>query len=224
MPAVELLGLGRHGEPTDKERQPFQLIPGQVREVKDVTVDVDPNEERGDLEALDGAWRRERALDGGNRMGPAGRTDLDAAGAEIDTRRLPFAAAGVANPQGARHPRTRGSTPVAGVSRHLDLSGGPLRLGGLQGPHTGISTARGIPEASGSIRRNIRSLPRRCERQKVEISVAFEWARYARDGGRPVSFLPLDKKGRGPLPASLAGAVVIGDLLRYARRALTPGM
>src|SRR5881628_4054309 len=87
MPAVELLGLGRHGEPTDKERQPFQLIPGQVREVKDVTVDVDPNEERGDLEALDGAWRRERELDGGNRMGPAGRTDLDAAGAEIDTRR-----------------------------------------------------------------------------------------------------------------------------------------
>src|SRR5881409_1882486 len=61
MPAVELLGLGRHGEPTDKERQPFQLIPGQVREVKDVTVDVDPNEERGDLEALDGAWRREPA-------------------------------------------------------------------------------------------------------------------------------------------------------------------
>src|SRR5438093_8463720 len=59
-----------------------------------------------------------------------------------------------------------------------------------QDPHTGISTARGIPEASGHIRRNIRSLPRRCERQKVEISVAFEWARYARDGGRPVSFLP----------------------------------
>src|SRR5213594_788947 len=78
MPAVELLGLGRHGEPTDKERQPFQLIPGQVREEKDVTVDVDPNEERGHLEALDGAWRRERELDGGNRMGPAGRTDLDA--------------------------------------------------------------------------------------------------------------------------------------------------
>src|SRR5438128_519931 len=106
MPAVELLGLGRHGEPTDKERQPFQLIPGQVREVKDVTVDVDPNEERGDLEALDGAWRRERELDGGNRMGPAGRTDLDAAGAEIDTRRLPFAAAGVANPHGERDPRS----------------------------------------------------------------------------------------------------------------------
>src|SRR5437667_12252810 len=102
MPAVELLGLGRHGEPTDKERQPFQLIPGQVREVKDVTVDVDPNEERGHLEALDGAWRRERELDGGNRMGPAGRTDRDAAGAEIDTRRLPFAAAGVAEPRGAR--------------------------------------------------------------------------------------------------------------------------
>src|SRR5712691_4251155 len=79
-----------------------------------------------------------------------------------------------------------------------------------QDPHTGISTARGIPEASERIRRNIRSLPRRCERQKVEISVAFEWARYARDGGRPVSFLPLDKKGNGscqrvaPAPASSA--------------------
>src|SRR5437667_12537059 len=105
MPAVELLGLGRHGEPTDKERQPFQLIPGQVREVKDVTVDVDPNEERGDLEALDGAWRRERELDGGNRMGPAGRTDLDAASAEIDTCRLLFAAAGVEYPHGYGYPR-----------------------------------------------------------------------------------------------------------------------
>src|SRR2546425_9911747 len=134
MSAVELLGLGRHGEPTDKERQPFQLILGQVREVKDVTVDVDPNEERGDLEALDGAWRRERELDGGNRMGPAGRTDLDAAGAEIDTRRLPFAAAGVANPHGERDPRSRCATPVAGVARHLDLAGGHLRLGGVKGP------------------------------------------------------------------------------------------
>src|SRR5207245_9480091 len=70
-----------------------------------------------------------------------------------------------------------------------------------QDPHTGISTARGIPEASGRRRRDIRSLPRRCERQKVEISVAFEWARYARDGGGPVSVLPLDKKGSGRVPS-----------------------
>src|SRR2546426_714058 len=61
-------------------------------------------------------------------------TDRDAAGAEIDTRRLPFAAAGVANPHGERDPRSRCATPVAGVARHLDLAGRHLRLEGLKDP------------------------------------------------------------------------------------------
>src|SRR5207244_12921940 len=32
----ELPGVGRRGEPADEERQPFELILGQVREVEDV--------------------------------------------------------------------------------------------------------------------------------------------------------------------------------------------
>src|SRR5213595_2549485 len=104
-----LLGRGRRGESTDEERQPLQLNLGQIREVKDVAVEIDPDEERGNLEPLIGAGGRERELDGGHGAGHAGLTDLDAAGAEVDARRLPFAAASVADPHRERDPRSRRS-------------------------------------------------------------------------------------------------------------------
>src|SRR2546430_2180673 len=87
----ELPGVGRRGEPADEERQPFELILGQVREVEDVAVHVDPDEERRDVEALADAGRRERELHRGRRARLASRPDLDGAGAEIDARGLPFA-------------------------------------------------------------------------------------------------------------------------------------
>src|SRR2546430_17452201 len=62
----------------------------------------------------------------------AGRTDLDAASAEIDARRLPFAAMRVADSHGQRDPRAGCAPPVRGASRRRDLAGEHLRLEGLR--------------------------------------------------------------------------------------------
>src|SRR2546426_12364590 len=62
----------------------------------------------------------------------AGRTDLDAASAEIDARRLPFAAMRVADSHGQRDPRAGCAPPVRGAARRGDLAGEDLRLQGLE--------------------------------------------------------------------------------------------
>src|SRR5947207_10115232 len=108
------------GQPANEIRQALVVVVGQIEEVEDVAVGVDPEQDRGRLDALILVRRRERELDGGAGAGDPDGADLHGRDAHVDARRLPLGAVTLTDTHGQRDARAGGPAPLRSRLRSLE--------------------------------------------------------------------------------------------------------